>query len=152
MKEKRKNGNELLSITEAAKYARIGRQAIWIAIKNKKLKAIKKGRLWRIKPEDIDAYRKNKYNREARTINGEPVYNIEEGLYSVQHVARIFSHVLKRPFLTVRNFIYSKLHSGNLPSFKKGASWIITKEDAEALLKKELEKNEDMDQYQLKLG
>ena len=56
-------GKRVVSITEAAKINNVTRQAIYVAIKQKKLKASKDAARWTIDLRDLDDYRKQKYSR-----------------------------------------------------------------------------------------
>jgi excisionase family DNA binding protein len=51
---------KVVSITEAARINNVTRQAIYVAIKQKKLKASKDSTRWTIHLDDLDEYRKNK--------------------------------------------------------------------------------------------
>ena len=52
----------ILSVDEAAEKLKVGPEAIRIAIRTKKLKAYKVGKLWRIYDDDLDAYIRTKSN------------------------------------------------------------------------------------------
>ncbi len=130
---------ELLTLTEAAKYARVTRQAIYKALRDRGLKAKKVGRRWMLTHADIDEYRGNKYNRDMRIVNGEYVFDMSKGEFSVMQVCKVMSSTLGRPFPL--NRLYYLLRSGQLRSRKKGCSWVIQKDDAVKLLQSELEKN-----------
>ncbi len=129
---------ELLTLEEAAKYARVTRQAIYKALRNRGLKAKKVGRKWMLSKEHIDEYRSNKYNRDMRVVNGQLIFDMEKGEFSVTQVCKVFSATLGRPFPMQR--LYYLLRTGQLRSFKKGSAWIINKEDAVALLQEEMDK------------
>ena len=53
-------GKKVVSITEAAKINNVTRQAIYVAIKQKKLKASKDATRWTIDLEDLENYRTSK--------------------------------------------------------------------------------------------
>ena len=55
--------DRVVSITEAAKINGVTRQAIYVAIKLKKLRARKETTRWTIDIKDLEEYRKNKYSR-----------------------------------------------------------------------------------------
>ncbi|WP_157952601.1 helix-turn-helix domain-containing protein, partial [Candidatus Similichlamydia epinepheli] len=59
-----------VSITEAAKINNVTRQAIYVAIKQKKLKAYKKIARWTIDLDDLAAYRRDRYSRSKSMYNG----------------------------------------------------------------------------------
>lgn len=126
-------------LSEAANYARVGRQAIFLALKKKKLKGVKKtvGKrsYWLIRKEDVDAYRSQKYNREKRIIEGEPVIDIEKNRWSVSQAAKVLSLIFKRPYLPAH--LYYLLRIGALRASKKGNMWVISQEDLSELYLKE---------------
>ena len=130
--------NEMLTLTEAADYAHVTRQAIYTALRKRGLKAQKVGNRWLLLKADIDDYRGNKYNRDKRIINGQLVFDMEKGEFSVMQVLKVMSAALGYPFRIQR--LYYLLRSGQLPSFKKGAAWIIMGKDASKLLQDELDK------------
>lgn len=129
---------ELLTLAEAAIYARVTRQAIYKALRNRGLKAKKVGHKWMLTKAHIDEYRANKYNRDLRVVNGELVFDMDKGEFSATQVCKVFSATLGRPFSLQR--IYYLLRTGQLRSFKKGATWVIKKDDAVRLLQEEMDK------------
>lgn len=126
---------ELFTLTEAGQYARVTRQAIYVALKAKRLKATKLNNRWKIKKEDLDEYRGNKYNRDLRKQNGELVFDMEKGHFSVPQVCKVLSASLNRPYSL--NHLYYLIRSGKVKAFRKGYAWVIHKDDAIALLEKE---------------
>jgi len=131
---------EFNSLSQAARYCHVKRQAIYLAIKKKKLNATKINGRWLIILRDLEEYRKNKYNRDLRKVNGEMVYNLEKGHYSVTQVAKVISDQMGIKYSRQR--IYFLIRSGQLKAFRKGTAWIVEKEDAAFLLKTEMEKLE----------
>lgn len=118
------------SITEAARLNNVTRQAIYVAIKQKKLVAAKKDGRWTIELKDLEQYRKNKYSRSKSTYEGELIFDNSKGLYSVNQVARI----LKVP----AQKIYYAIRVGQVKTSRKGAAWIINKQDMEEYRQKYL--------------
>ncbi|MBM3192289.1 MAG: helix-turn-helix domain-containing protein, partial [Chlamydiae bacterium] len=55
--------SQLVTITEAARINNVTRQAIYVAIKQKKLKAFKETTRWTIDIKDLEKYRSQKYSR-----------------------------------------------------------------------------------------
>lgn len=141
---------EFNSLAEAARYARIGRQAIYLAILKNQLKAekkmvpTKKGaevERWVVRRDDIDEYRRSKYNREKRMVDGEKLFDIEHDRWSVLHASKALSSMLKRPYPT--HHLYYLLRRGSLRGQKKGSAWIIKREDLLKIFMKETKKNPD---------
>ena len=124
--------NKVVSITEAAKLNKVTRQAIYIAIKLKKLKATKESTRWTIDLEDLEEYRKQKYSRSKSTFDGELLFDNERGYFSVNQVARM----LKVP----AQKIYYATRSGYMKAVRKGAAWVISTEEIEEYKKTHLTK------------
>lgn len=112
-----------VSITEAARLNRVTRQAIYIAIKLKKLRARKEATRWTIHIDDLDEYRKQKYSRTKSVFDGELIFDNHKGYYSVNQVARL----LKVP----AQKIYYATRTGYLKAQRKGAAWVIHTQDLE---------------------
>ncbi|CDR34752.1 helix-turn-helix domain-containing protein [Criblamydia sequanensis] len=114
---------KFVSITEAAKLNKVTRQAIYIAIKLKKLKASKESTRWTICVEDLEDYRKQKYSRTKSVFEGELLFDNMKGYYSVNQVARL----LKVPAQKV----YYATRTGYLKAERRGAAWVIHQDDVD---------------------
>jgi len=112
---------EVVSITEAAQINKVTRQAIYVAIKQKKLKASKDATRWTIHLNDLDEYRKNKYSRTKSTFAGELLFDNCKGYYSINQAAQF----LKVP----AQKIYYATRVGLLKAHRKGAAWVIHIDD-----------------------
>lgn len=106
----------VVSITEAAKINNVTRQAIYVAIKQKKLKATKKSR-WEIDLKDLEEYRRNKYSRTKSIFDGELLFDNEKGYYSVNQVAKMLGVPAQK--------IYYATRTGMIKGSRKGAAWVI---------------------------
>lgn len=124
--------NKFVSITEAAKLNKVTRQAIYIAIKLKKLRATKESTRWTINMEDLEEYRKQKYSRSKSTFDGELLFDNNKGYFSINQVARL----LKVP----AQKIYYATRSGYMKAQRKGAAWVIHTEEVEEYKKNYLAK------------
>ncbi len=109
--------NKLVSITEAAKINNVTRQAIYVAIKQKKLKAFKDSTRWTISLEDLEAYRQQKYSRTKSLYEGELLFDNKKGFYSVNQAAKVLGVPAQK--------IYYATRIGLLKAFRKGAAWVI---------------------------
>lgn len=107
---------KVVSITEAAKINKVTRQAIYVAIKQKKLKATKKNR-WEIDLKDLEEYRKNKYSRTKSMYDGELLFDNQRGYFSVNQVAKMLNVPAQK--------IYYATRTGMLKGSRKGAAWVI---------------------------
>ncbi len=122
---------KVVSITEAAKINQVTRQAIYVAIKQKKLKATKKTR-WEIDLKDLEEYRNNKYSRTKSMFDGELLFDNGKGYFSVNQVA----DMLKVP----AQKIYYATRTGMIKGTRKGAAWVIHEEEVERYKAEYLEK------------
>jgi len=118
--------NELLSLTAAAQYAKVQRQAFWLALEKGRLKAVGKHvvkgrRQWMFKKSDIDEYRKTKYDRQYSVHNGDLKFCPEKNRWSVGQVSKYMS--------VPANRIYYLVRSGQLKSYRVGTAIILKKED-----------------------
>ena len=126
------DNSKFVSITDAAKLNKVTRQAIYIAIKLKKLRATKESTRWTINLEDLEEYRKQKYSRSKSTFDGELLFDNNKGYFSINQVARL----LKVP----AQKIYYATRSGYMKAERKGAAWVIHTEEVEEYKKSYLAK------------
>ena len=113
-----------VSITEAAKINSVTRQAIYVAIKQKKLKAKKVATRWTINLEDLEEYRRQKYSRSKSTFEGELLFDNEKGFFSVNQVARMLGVPSQK--------IYYATRIGLLKASRRGAAWVVHIDDVKA--------------------
>lgn len=126
--------DKVVSITEAAKLNKVTRQAIYVAIKQNKLKAKKDSTRWVISLADLEDYRKNKYSRTKSTHNGELIFDKHKGLYSVNQVAEMLNVPAQK--------IYYATRVGMLKASRKGAAWVIQTTDLEDYKKNHFDKDQ----------
>lgn len=110
-------GDRIVSITEAARINNVTRQAIYVAIKQKKLKAKKEATRWLIRLEDLEEYRATKYSRLKSTFEGELLFDNEKGFYSVNQAAKMLGVPAQK--------IYYATRIGLMKASRKGAAWVI---------------------------
>ncbi len=122
---------KVVSITEAAKINNVTRQAIYVAIKQNKLKATKKTR-WEIELKDLEEYRKHKYSRAKSVFQGELLFDNGKGYYSINQVARMLDVPAQK--------IYYATRIGLMKGVRKGAAWVIHSEDVKRYREEYLEK------------
>jgi len=116
-----KSHKRLVSITEAAKINNVTRQAIYVAIKQKKLKASKDTTRWTIDLNDLEDYRRQKYSRTKSMFNGELLFDNKKGFHSVNQVAKLLGVPAQK--------IYYATRVGLLKASRKGAAWVIHNND-----------------------
>jgi hypothetical protein len=119
--EEQSSGKRVVSITEAAKINNVTRQAIYVAIKQKKLKASKDTTRWTIDLKDLEDYRKQKYSRTKSMFNGELLFDNLKGYYSVNQVAQMLNVPAQK--------IYYATRVGLMKAIRKGAAWVIHTND-----------------------
>lgn len=115
------NGKRVVSITEAARINNVTRQAIYVAIKQRKLKAYKDSTRWTIDLNDLEEYRKHKYSRTKSMFDGELLFDNARGYYSVNQVAQMLGVPAQK--------IYYATRVGLLKAIRKGAAWVIHSND-----------------------
>jgi excisionase family DNA binding protein len=111
----------VVSITEAARINNVTRQAIYVAIKQKKLRAQKDATRWTISLKDLEDYRKNKYSRTKSTFDGELLFDNKKGYFSVNQVAEMLNVPAQK--------IYYATRVGHLKAQRKGAAWVMHTDD-----------------------
>jgi excisionase family DNA binding protein len=112
---------KVVSITEAARINGVTRQAIYVAIKQNKLKARKDSTRWTIDLDDLEEYRRNKYSRSKSTFDGELLFDNDKGYYSVNQAAKMLGVPAQK--------IYYATRIGMLKASRKGAAWVIHTDD-----------------------
>lgn len=121
MDEAHSQPKTVVSITEAARINGVTRQAIYVAIKQKKLKAQKDSTRWMIRLDDLEEYRRQKYSRAKSMFDGELIFNNEKGYFSVNQVAKMLGVPAQK--------IYYATRIGLLKAHRKGAAWVIHIDD-----------------------
>jgi excisionase family DNA binding protein len=115
------NSEKIISITEAARINNVTRQAIYVAIKQKKLKATKDSTRWTIHLDDLEEYRTHKYSRTKSIYDGELLFDNRKGYYSVNQAAKYLNVPAQK--------IYYATRVGLLKAIRKGAAWVIHIDD-----------------------
>ncbi|OGN66897.1 MAG: peptidase [Chlamydiae bacterium RIFCSPLOWO2_01_FULL_28_7] len=113
-----KPSSNVVSITEAAKINNVTRQAIYVAIKQNKLRATKDATRWTIDLSDLEAYRNGKYCRSKSTFEGQLLYDNKSGFYSINQAAKMLEVPAQK--------IYYATRVGHLKAVRKGAAWVIS--------------------------
>lgn len=127
---------KVVSITEAARINNVTRQAIYVAIKQKKLRARKDATRWTIDLKDLEEYRNGKYSREKSTFNGELLFDNEKGFYSVNQVAKMLNVPAQK--------IYYATRVGHLKATRRGAAWVVHINEIREYQKTYLNKSEQV--------
>jgi len=120
-KSQEAGSDKIISITEAARINNVTRQAIYVAIKQKKLKATKDSTRWTIHLDDLEEYRAHKYSRTKSIYDGELLFDNRKGYYSVNQAAKYLNVPAQK--------IYYATRVGLLKAIRKGAAWVIHIDD-----------------------
>lgn len=112
---------KVVSITEAARINNVTRQAIYVAIKQGKLRATKNATRWTIDLQDLETYRRDKYSRSKSTFEGELLFDNRKGYFSINQVADICNVPAQK--------IYYATRVGHLKAHRKGAAWVVNIDD-----------------------
>jgi excisionase family DNA binding protein len=112
---------KFVTLSEAAKINNVTRQAIYVAIKQKKLRAYKNPTRWVIDIEDLDQYRKLKYSRTKSMHNGELLFDNKKGFYSIQQASKMLNVPYQK--------IYYATRIGLLKATRKGSAWVVHADD-----------------------
>jgi len=115
---------KFVTLSEAAKINNVTRQAIYVAIKQKKLRAYKNPTRWIIDIEDLDQYRKLKYSRTKSMHNGELIFDNNKGFFSIQQASKMLNVPYQK--------IYYATRIGLLKASRKGSAWVVNVEDLNA--------------------
>lgn len=115
------SGKKFVTLSEAAKINNVTRQAIYVAIKQKKLRAYKNPTRWIIDMEDLDQYRKLKYSRTKSMHNGELIFDNKKGFYSIQQASKMLNVPYQK--------IYYATRIGLLKATRKGSAWVVHADD-----------------------
>ncbi len=100
------------------------RQAIYVAIKQKKLKATKDATRWTIHLDDLEEYRQNKYSRTKSMFEGELLFDNRKGFYSVNQAAKLLGVPAQK--------IYYATRVGLMKASRRGAAWVIMIDEIKA--------------------
>lgn len=112
---------KVVSITEAARLNSVTRQAIYVAIKQRKLKARKHMARWVIHLDDLEEYKRQKYSRSKSTFNGELLFDNNRGYYSINQTAKILGVPAQK--------VYYATRVGHLQAHRKGSAWVVHIDD-----------------------
>ncbi len=115
------SGKKFVTLSEAAKINDVTRQAIYVAIKQKKLRAYKNPTRWIIDVDDLERYRKLKYSRTKSMHNGELIFDNKKGFYSIQQASKMLNVPYQK--------IYYATRIGLLKAARKGSAWVVHMDD-----------------------
>ena len=120
-REEAGSDKRFVTLSEAARMNNVTRQAIYVAIKQKKLRAYKNPTRWIIDTEDLDQYRKLKYSRTKSMHEGELIFDSKKGFYSIQQASKMLNVPYQK--------IYYATRIGLLKAMRKGSAWVVHMDD-----------------------
>ncbi len=123
---------EIFTLLQVARIAKVQKQTIYAAMKRGALKATLKDGQWLVRKEDMDEYLRNKNNRDLRKKDGEYIFDVKKGHFSVSQISKIYSASINKNF-PIRK-VYYLVRMGQLKSFRKGKAIVINKEDAKEFI------------------
>lgn len=107
-----------VSVSEAARIKKVTRQAIYLAIRLKRLKAYRHEDRWRVFVVDLQAYDEKRFSRiHHSTFNGEPIFDESKGYFSVNKAAKMINIPTQKLYYAIRR--------GMLKASRKKAAWVI---------------------------
>lgn len=107
-----------VSVSEAARIKKVTRQAIYLAIRLKRLKAYKHDDQWKVFLVDLQEYDSKRFSRIYHSsINGEPIFDEQNGYFSVDRASKMINIPKQK--------IYYAIRTGLLPAHRKRAAWVI---------------------------
>ena len=113
------------SINETLEIHHVSRNAIYAAIRVGRLKASTiKGKLF-IYEDDLNAYRRSKYNRDFSRLNGELIFDPEKKELSVPQAAKLSGVCSAK--------LYYLIARGRIPSIKKGNAIVLKYDDIQKI-------------------
>ena len=107
----------------------ISRQALFIALKNNRLKGTKINGRWHIQENDMVEYLQTKYDRKFSKINGRNIFDPELGTISVIQAAKMLGHD--------RAHIYHAIRKGKLSHKRTRSSYVLDRSEVEKYQRKD---------------
>jgi hypothetical protein len=107
----------LLTVSQASKKNGVTRQAIFFAIKMKRLNAKKYNGTFLIAEKDLEEYTKTRYTRAKSRKNNELIFDKSKGFFSIGEAAKF----LNKNY----NQIYYLVRMGILKSHRQGSAIVI---------------------------
>ncbi len=111
----------LFTMAQAAKKNGVTRQAIFFAIKMKRLNARRENNTWLVSGKDLKDYVENKYSRQASKKQGQLVFDKSKGFYSIGEAAKFLNKST--------NQVYYLVRMGKIKTHRQGGAIVIHKEE-----------------------
>jgi excisionase family DNA binding protein len=107
----------MLTMGQAAKINGVTRQAIFFAIKMKRLNAKRENDTWLISESDLKEYNDKKYCRSKSRNDGELIFDKSKGFFSIGEAAKMLNRNT--------NHIYYLVRMGRLRTHRQGTAIVI---------------------------
>ena len=117
MTESQEITEPLLTISQAAKSNGVTRQAIYFAIKMKRLNAKRENDTWLISESELKDYNTHKYSRTKSRKEGVLIFDKSKGFYSIGEAAKFLGKNT--------NHIYYLVRMGKLKTHRQGNAIVI---------------------------
>lgn len=112
-----------MSPLQAANQLNITKQAVYLALRKHAIPTHKIHGRWKITQEQLEHYKKNKYNRALSKFNGELIFDKEKGYLSVQEAAKLLNCSIQH--------IYYVCRINKLKNHRVRRAWVIHQDDLE---------------------
>ncbi len=122
-----------VTVSEAARIKKVTRQAIYLAIREGKLKAYQDGNVLKIFLVDLMEYDRHRYSREKVVHEGEPLFNSDKGEVSIEKAAQMLG--------VPRQKLYYAARTGMLKTIRKKSTWVVKVQDLLKYEKEHLNRN-----------
>lgn len=117
--------DQIVGAIQLAKELNLTRQSIYVALRSKRLQGFMQNKIWIIKREDVEKFKKTSYKNctreQRRRHGGDLVFTDDKKTYSAQQVALMFG--------VPRQRIYYLLRQRRLKSYLVGATHVIEIDD-----------------------
>lgn len=123
----------LFNMSQAARKSGVTRQAIYFAIKKKRLTAKRENGIWLITKTDLELYFKTKYSRSNSKRQGQFIFDKNKGFYSIVEAANFMNKTT--------NHIYYLVRVGKLSSHRQGSAIVIQDADLHRYIQSRVTKN-----------
>ena len=112
---------KILTIQETCEKFGLTRQAILLAIRSKRLNAVKIKGKWRFSPKDWQDYQSSKYDRKHSIRNGKPLYDMDNGFLSPCMVAKEFGVSTQHMYYLIRKDL--------IPYSRNGSAYVLNRKE-----------------------
>lgn len=117
-----------MTVSEAARRNQVTRQALYLAIKEGRLKTHMKEGRQRVFVSDLESFTKERYTRKRSRLDGELIFDDAKGTLSIAQASERYNIPEQKLYYAVR--------VGKLPSRRARAAWVLSVADVERYYEK----------------